>query len=124
HETPKLLIRLGGMRHQDQLVNGVKSHQISHIPPSAQQLTQPPVGEYPLDEVLPKPWIRQAAFFLHGQIRKTLHQPHRKSSASSLPGNAVFVRDRDPLQSAARGVLLEDESHSSSAASASTLRSA
>jgi hypothetical protein len=34
------------------------------------------------DEVLLKTWIRQAAFFLHGQIRKALHQPGRESSAS------------------------------------------
>ena len=109
HEAPELLIRLGRMRHQDQFVGRVERHERAEIPLAAKQIAKPPVREHPLDEVVPQPGIREAAFLFHRQVGKPCDQPGGEKPSSRLGRNLVGLRlvDLDPLEAAARRVLLE-----------------
>ena len=76
------------MRHQRQLVRGVKPHQVTDRPPvaSVEQLPQPLMREHPLDEVLAQLRIAQAAFFFDRQVRQPGHQRRGEHAAPAALG--------------------------------------
>ena len=90
-QTPEPAIRLGRMRHQKQLVRGMKPDERRRPSSAVKQAAQPPVGEHPLDEDIAEPRIGQPTFFFDGQVREALDE-RRGEEPRPLGGSACGRR--------------------------------
>ncbi len=78
--------------------------------PSAALLegAEPPVGEDARDEVVAKPGVGQAAFFLYGREGIGVHETPREEAAPASRGEARFRVDLHALHAARGRRALED----------------
>ena len=97
------------MRHQQQLVRAVEADQrcaaraAHHLFPPALE------REHAFDEVLPDVGVVEAPLLLHGKRGKVLHEGPGEHPDSFPDGHAALRVHLHPHESAAGGVLLEDE---------------
>jgi hypothetical protein len=68
------------------------------------QSSNPRVRKHARDEVLAQAGIREAAFFLDGQVREALHQDGREQPASGSRRGSMSVVDLDPVSDNSRRV--------------------
>src|SRR5574340_641329 len=68
----------------------------------------PVLYQHPFDEILPEERITEPPFFLDGNQGEPLHERAGKEPNPSAARHAMPIVEADPLDAAARRVLLED----------------
>ena len=71
HQPAELAIALNGVRHQRELVGGVKADEMSDGPPAREEGPDAPIHEDTVEEVLTQSGIVQPALLLDGKIGGT-----------------------------------------------------
>src|SRR5512147_1994775 len=72
------------------------------------QILKPAIAEYPLDEVLPKRWIREPPFLLDGNQWKLLYKGLREDSGAAVARHALYGVHAHPFDPATGRASLED----------------
>jgi hypothetical protein len=95
------------VRHQGQLVRGVKGYQRAGRPSAAEQRAHPMVREDSLDEILAQTRVVQPPLFFNRQIGKAAYQRLCEQAAPCAHRHPRAPIDTHPFHPAARRIFLQ-----------------
>ena len=108
HQPSQLVVRRRRVREKRHLVRRVETDECTRLPVSSEEIGEPAIGKHPLDEILAKARVGEAALFFDRKRTKPVLQRRGKQPTPRPIGHAGRRVDFNAFHAAARRILLQN----------------